>query len=364
MSVSSRFGTYSATESVRAGLDIEMPGPPRVRGTNINVSLGNRKLAEHEVDERIRNLINLVNRVASLDIKENAPEGQLERPKEVAPQLRKLAADSIVLLKNEGSVLPLNRNRSTAVIGPNATVAIYSGGGSASLKPYWLVTPLEGIAQYVPEIKYAEGTTNYKQLPVLSRLTKTSHGKPGCTAKFFNEPHGDKNRICRDEIYTDVSEMLLVDYAHPDISPELFYMDLESIFTPEVSGEYEFGCSVRGTAKLYIDGELIVDNATKQRQGSTFLGAGTLEERGSKFLEAGKTYQVVLRFGSSLTQKVKKKGATAMRGGGVRVGGCLKVDPVAELNKAVGLAKGVDQVVICAGLSVSPFCSIALREYR
>lgn len=348
-----RFGTYSAAESTKAGLDIEMPGPPRVRGPNITVSLGNRKLAEHEVDACIRNLLNLVNRVAPLGIEENAPEGQLEKPEEVAPQLRKLAADSIVLLKNERNVLPLDKTKSIAVIGPNAKVARYSGGGSASLKPYWLVTPFDGIAKQASDVQYAEGTTNYKQLPVLSRLTKTVDGRPGCTARFYNEPHGQESRTCRDEIYTDESEMLLVDYTHPDINPELFYMDLDSTFTPDVSGEYEFGCSVRGTAKLYIDDELIVDNANKQRQGSTFLGAGTLEERGSKVLEAGKTYQISVRFGSSLTQKVKKKGATAMRGGGVRAGGCLKVDPEAELLKAVELAKTVDQVVVCVGLSVS-----------
>lgn len=358
LTMSDWFGTYSAVESTKAGLDIEMPGPPRVRGPNIMVSLGNRKLAEHEVDGRIRNLLNFINGVAPLGIEENAAEGQLERPEAVAPLLRKLAADSIVLLKNEQSVLPLDKNKSIAVIGPNAKVARYSGGGSASLKPYWLVTPLEGIAKHAPQVRYAEGATNYKQLPILSRLTKTLDGRPGCIARFYNEPFGADCRVCKDEIYTDVSEMLLVDYAHPDVSPELFYMDLESTFSPDVGGEYEFGCSVRGTAKLYIDGQLVVDNATKQRQGSTFLGAGTLEERGSKVLEAGKTYHVVLQFGSSLTQKVKKKGATAMRGGGVRVGGCLKVVPEMELQMAVELAKEVDQVVICAGLSV---CLPALK---
>lgn len=184
-------------------------------------------------------------------------------------------------------------------------------------------------------------------------MSKTADGKPGMTANFFNEPPEDKNRVCRDVVYTDVSDMLLVDYRHPDISTELFYMDLEGEIIPEESGEYLFGCSVRGTAKVYVDGELVVDNATVQRQGVTFLGAGTLEERGSKYLEAGKTYKILLQFGSGLTQRIKKKGATAMRGGGVRLGCTLLSDPQKEIEKAVALAKEVDQVVICAGLNVS-----------
>jgi beta-glucosidase len=187
-------------------------------------------------------------------------------------------------------------------------------------------------------------------------MSTTTDGKPGMTAKFFNEPPEDPHRICRDTVYTELSDMLLVDYKHPDISPEIFYMDLEGTIAPSESGDYLFGCSVRGTAKVYVDGELVIDNATQQRQGATFLGAGTMEERGSKSLEAGKTYSVLLQFGSSLTQKIKKKGATAMRGGGVRLGCAKDVDPRAEIEKAVALAKEVDQVVLCAGLSVSiPF---------
>ena len=247
------------------------------------------------------------------------------------------------------------------MIGPNAKLAAFSGGGSASLRPYYATTPFEGICKYAPDAKYALGAAAYHQLPPISEMCKTGDGQPGMTARFFNEPAETADRICRDTVYTPLSDMLLVDYRHPDVDMELFYMELEGFVTPEEGGEYEFGCSVRGTARVYVDGELLVDNATVQRQGATFLGAGTLEERGTKTLEAGRTYRVVLQFGSGLTQKIKKKGATAMRGGGVRLG-CAKIlDPQAEIQRAVALAKEVDQVVICAGLSVS-FLLLTIRQ--
>ncbi|KAJ4357611.1 beta-glucosidase [Didymosphaeria variabile] len=344
------FGVYSAAESVQAGLDCEMPGPPRLRGPNITVSLGSRKVTEYDVDDRVRNLLKLVKRVERLGIPQDAEEKELNAP-ETPGFARKLASSGIVLMKNERQVLPLDRSKSIAVMGPNAKFAAYSGGGSANLKPYYAVAPFEGISSAAKDVKYTLGAHAYKQLPLLSNLTKTNDGRKGLTARFYNEPPEVKERAQKDVIFVDASDMFLADYVHPDVSPELFYIDLEGTITPEVSGEYLFGCSVRGTARIFVDGELIVDNATKQTLGGTFMGAGTREERASIHLEQGKTYTVLLQFGSGLTQTVRKKGATAMRGGGVRVGATLKTNAEEEIDKAVQLAKEVDQVVICVGLS-------------
>ncbi|KAL8297590.1 hypothetical protein RB597_007318 [Gaeumannomyces tritici] len=348
------FGTYSAAESVNAGLDLEMPGPPRVRGLNVLMSIGCQKVAEHKLNERARNIVNLANRLYSPDrpFVQSAPETTVDCA-ETSAELRRLAADGLVLLKNEKSILPLDKSKTVAVIGPNANLASYAGGGSASLKPYYTTTPLQGVKEHVPAAQYAIGAVGYKQLPLLSFVAKTCDGtgRKGVLCKFYNEPATEANRVLRDMVHTEISDMLLVDYAHPDVNPELFYMDIEGDFTPEVTGEHVFGCSVRGTARVLVDGELVVDNAMNQTLGGTFMGAGTREERGSKVLEAGRTYQVVLQFGSSQTQTVKKKGATAMRGGGVRVGCAPAVESEAEIARAVRLAASVDQVVLAVGLT-------------
>lgn len=75
---------------------------------------------------------------------------------------RKLAADGMVLLKNTGNVLPITPTKAStvAVIGPNAKGTIISGGGSAALKPTYVVKPFDGIVQNAPsgvEIKYEVG---------------------------------------------------------------------------------------------------------------------------------------------------------------------------------------------------------------
>lgn len=92
--------------------------------------------------------------------------------------MRKVSANSIVLLKNEGDILPLDRDvlKKIAVIGPNANAVVASGGGSASLRCAYVVTPLEGILSALPkdvEVAYHEGCagksiiTVYITLPLI-----------------------------------------------------------------------------------------------------------------------------------------------------------------------------------------------------
>ncbi|OJD30775.1 beta-glucosidase [Diplodia corticola] len=351
MVMSDWFGTYTSADSVNAGLDLEMPGPPRVRGKQTLIAHSVRSISDETIDARVRKVLELVNRVDKLNIPENAPEKTIDTP-ETAAALRRLGAASIVLMKNENGVLPFRKDKSLAVIGPNAKMAAYAGGGSANLLPYYAVTPYDGIRAQKEDVKYALGAVGYRSLPVLSHLTKTKKdGNPGLTAKFFTAPPTDAGRKPVDEVAVEASDILLSDYKHPAITSDTFWMDLEGTLTPETSGEYIFGVSVCGTAKLFVGGELVVDNTENQRQGDTFFGSGTVEETGTMKLEAGKTYDVYLQFGSSTTSNMKTPGATVMAGGGVRVGGTLVTEPQAEIDKAVQLAKEVDQVVIIAGLN-------------
>ena len=66
--------------------------------------------------------------------------------------MREAAADAVVLLKNDKQILPLSsKTKSIAIIGPNAQARVISGGGSAQLKPTYVVTPYEGIIANAPE---------------------------------------------------------------------------------------------------------------------------------------------------------------------------------------------------------------------
>jgi beta-glucosidase len=142
-----------------------------------------------------------------------------------------------------------------------------------------------------------------------------------------------------------------MDYKNAKIQGYLYYADFRGRLTPETSGEYEFGIAVAGTAKLFIDGHCVVDNATKQTRGGSFFGTGTIEEIGSICLEAGKTYEVHVELGTDPTITFDRPGTSGFGAGGVRLGAARKVSLEEEISKAVVMAQKVDQVVLCVGLS-------------
>lgn len=78
--------------------------------------------------------------------------------------MRRVAAESIVLLRNEGGVLPLNPQslKKIAIVGGNAKAIVLSGGGSAALKASYYISPYDGIVNALSEnkdveITYSEG---------------------------------------------------------------------------------------------------------------------------------------------------------------------------------------------------------------
>src|ERR1700761_9625691 len=110
-----RYGTYSTSEAVNAGLDLEMPGPSRWRGAILGHALKSNKLSEFTLDNRARQMLKLVDRCSRSGVPENAKEGTLNTPK-TAALLRKLAGESLVLMKNDKSVLPLKKDKSVRLM--------------------------------------------------------------------------------------------------------------------------------------------------------------------------------------------------------------------------------------------------------
>ncbi|MCJ1464598.1 hypothetical protein MMC07_003211 [Pseudocyphellaria aurata] len=346
------YGVYSTSAAVNAGLDLEMPGPTRWRGPTLSHALSANKVKYHTLDQRVRTVLNFVKRAMASGVPENAEEKTGDTP-ETSEFLRKVAADSIVLMKNEKSVLPLSKGKATAVIGPNAKVALFAGGGSASLRPYYSVSPYEGILANmgIENTKYSLGVSSHKDLPLLGKHLRTHSGEKGVIFRAFVEPPSVEIRGAVDEVRLDTTSLFFGDYYHPRIQEELWWAEVEGIFTPDQDGDYEFGLTVYGTATLFIEGHLIVDNETKQQPGDSFFGSGTIEEIGTTKLKAGKDYTLRILWASAPTSKLSRPGETAFRGGGLRLGGTRKIREDVEINAAVHIAAQVDQVVLCAGLN-------------
>lgn len=171
------------------------------------------------------------------------------------------------------------------------------------------------------------------------------------TMTAYNEhPDGKADREPVDCIELDKTDALLVDYYNPKIKSKIWYADFEGSFVADEDAKWELSLTVVGTAKLFVNGDLIVDNETNQTAGDTFFNQGTIEEKGFLDVKKGEKYHFKVQFGSAATSKLGG-GRVFFGSGAVRIGGCKVIDPRAEIERAAVLARDADQVIICAGLN-------------
>ena len=346
------FGTYSTTEALGAGLDLEMPGPSRFRKVMLHHSLASNKTSQNTLDDRARTVLKLVDRCARSKIPERAREKAANTP-ETEAFLRKLASQGIVLLKNDTNILPFKKDKSTLLIGPNVVDATYCGGGSSSLRPYRVVSIWEGVEQKMTSgtiLRHAVGTYTHKELPDLGPRLVAADGRPGFDFYAYSEHPQTPNRTPAEHLHLTISHMLLLDFESPRITSPLWYATISGSFQPTVTGMYDFGLCVYGTAKLYIDGDMLIDNTTSQRQGTLFFACGTVEETGSKHLAAGQSYEIRVEFASAPTNTLSGGGVVRFGGGGVRIGCARQIDEMDEISAAVAAARDAEQVIVVAGL--------------
>jgi len=142
-------------DSLAGGLELEMPGNGDISEKKIIHAVKNQKLSVEVLDIAVERMLQLV--FMHLDNKkENATFDQDEHHQ----LARKVASESIVLLKNTDNVLPLEKSSKVAIIGALAQKPKFQGGGSAFVVPTRVDIPLDEINQLATSedlITYAPG---------------------------------------------------------------------------------------------------------------------------------------------------------------------------------------------------------------
>ena len=161
MTVSDWGGTHSTMGAMLHGLNVQMTGDNYL-GQPVIDSIKTGALTEDLVDEKVRQILRVRYAVEAVpaDVANTVMTSQPECQK-IALQV---AEKSIVLLKNEGGLLPIAPSvKKIAVIGQNAVLKTQSGGMGAGVKALYEITPLEGIQKRAAgiEVVYAPGYKNY-----------------------------------------------------------------------------------------------------------------------------------------------------------------------------------------------------------
>jgi beta-glucosidase len=142
-------------EGIKAGLDLEMPSSYGIGDQKIIEAVKIGKLDEKELDQTVERLLKIIFKAV-----DNRNRGTTYDKQAHHKLARKIAGESMVLLKNQDNILPLKKEGTIAIIGAFAKKPRYQGGGSSHVNPTKLDNALEEIEKLVQgkaKIIYEEG---------------------------------------------------------------------------------------------------------------------------------------------------------------------------------------------------------------
>ena len=177
------FASRKATtteDCINAGLTLEMPWPRLYKTKALERAFKEGKFTEETLDDRVRRNLRVMILTGLLDRSEALPKGQ-RNTLEHQELARRSAEEGMVLLKNEGNLLPLDIDslKSISLHGVNLRKKFgrFLSGGSSAVSPPYEVTPLEGMADKCRnKVRILRG---YSSADVAIIFAGQNHGRGG-----------------------------------------------------------------------------------------------------------------------------------------------------------------------------------------
>lgn len=283
--VSDWWAVHTTEDAIRAGLDLEMPGPPTYYGRALAEAVRSGAVDAAIVDTSVTRVLG---GRARLGDRPSAGVDQPHPSEATLALIRRAAAESMVLLRNDG-VLPLERSSSAsvAVIGPNADSLSFQGGGSAAVFPHAVVSPLAGIRAALgdaAEVRYEAGVTPARSRKLDPRSWRTPDGADGLSLEYFD--NADRSGVPIAKTSFRFGTVLWAGRpVHIGEGP--WSARATGVFEPTRTGPHHLTVRAVGHIRLHVGGEVVGES---DAEGS--LGRVTAEVD----LEAGVEVHVVIEF--------------------------------------------------------------------
>ena len=286
----------AAARALIAGTDLNCG----VTYDSLGVAVRQGLVSEQLVDVAVKRLFRARFRLGMFDPPGFVPYANIPISNNDSRQHQKLAVEaarkSIVLLKNDGNLLPLGKNVKTiAVIGPNADDVDLLLGNYNGL-PSNPVTPLAGIRQGAPrgtKVLYARGcdvagnVLSFELVP--SGLLFTEHNgsrKPGLTGEYFNNNSFD-GKPFMSRVDPSINFTWWEDPPAPGMRVDSFSIRWKGVFVPPVDGRYALGVRAFGGARLWIADSMLFDASDQH---------SVMTQSNNMTLKAGVAYAVCVEY--------------------------------------------------------------------
>ncbi|NGN67767.1 beta-glucosidase [Streptomyces sp. A7024] len=194
--------------AVAAGLDLEMPGTGGATDAAVVAAVRAGTLDPAAVERA-------AGRVGELAAKasEGRAEAAVADPADHHALAREVAAHCLVLLKNDGDLLPLPAGGSLAVLGEFATAPRYQGGGSSHVNPTRLDVPLDEIRALAGDVTYARGFTTDGEgdaATLRDEAVRTAAAAPAAVLFLGLAAHQESEGFDRDHIELPADQLQLL----------------------------------------------------------------------------------------------------------------------------------------------------------
>jgi beta-glucosidase len=259
--------TYDGVAAANGGLDLEMPSGKFMNRATLLPAVKSGKVSESTIDDKVRRILRTAIQFGWLE--HDQTDTSIPRMNPEGDKVTLAAASaSVVLLKNDGNLLPLDKSKihSIAVIGPDAHPAVPDGGGSAEAKPFAPVSYLQGIASYLGSnatVYYDSGIPAFDEIAKHTDFTtQAKAGQPGLKTEFYaNKTLSGTPFVTRIDKHVNFEPARGDAGAAGDVS-----VRWTGYFTPAAAGKYLVfaqGPGENGGYRLYVDKKLVFDNWTQ-----------------------------------------------------------------------------------------------------
>ncbi|PJI93896.1 beta-glucosidase family protein [Luteimicrobium subarcticum] len=265
--VSDWLATKTVAGAVRGGLDLQMPGPDGPWGDGLLAAVRSGEVAESEIDDKVVRILRLAERVGALGadgVTPPAPERPAVRP-DASALLRELAARSVVMLKDDEQLVPLDlealaaeaRTPRVALLGPAAVDPFVQGGGSGFVNPDHLVLPVPAILEALGDgvrvdVHHgARARVNPPEIDVAERCTDPETGAPGVRVELLDAG----GAVLASTVDAGWSGW------YPLVEdPRAMALRLVADVRLDEPGEHELGVGTVGRHEIRVDGALVASS--------------------------------------------------------------------------------------------------------
>ena len=254
---------HNGVNAYRAGCDLDLPNGQFMNSTTLGPLILNETLPESILDDKVRRILREVVSFGFLDRQQLDSSIPLDDPQSELAALN-TAREGIVLLKNEGNLLPLKNNqfRSIAVLGPAALGAPPTGFGSSFVTPISFVSELQGIQDEAPagtQVDLISPCTLDPATAPWEFIAANGQAQQGLQGQYFTTPD-----LSGTPAVTRVDDEIDFDWEQGQIpvsqNQATFSAKWTGQIVAQVSGDQVFRVCADGGIRLIVNGQTLIDN--------------------------------------------------------------------------------------------------------